>query len=206
MKKIALIALAIVFAGPALAEHCNVRLIDQTAFRLQNESRTFAGVIRSVQGDSHAYQVAGELAEAAEALHELAHHGAQCREIDASFHEVEEVFEHLSGDVAEDHALHHNPTVNAHFARLTQAFQAVNQAVHGAPAPRPVTVNLHLASNNHQPNSQVMPGLVQSMNLVRQHSGFFGRCVAGTSFGFDGNTIWVKYGCRGDFSVTYLAR
>jgi len=206
MKRLALIAVAIAFAPAVFADHCDMHLIDNTAYRLQQSSHHFASLVRSIVGETHTVRTAEELAEAAERLHEEAHHGAPCSRLDQEFHEVAEVFEHLTQDVREDHTLHHNPHVNADFARLRADFQAVDRAIHGGgiPGPRPVTTTVQLGSHNYRYAATALPGTITNVALVAQYSR--ARCLMGSSYGFSGNTLWVNYGCRGAFQVTYLAR
>ena len=61
--------------------------------------------------------------------------------------------------------------------------------------------DLHLESWSYQYAEELLDGPVISMILTEQESKT--DCVLGTSFGFDGNRVWVDKGARGWFKVKY---
>jgi hypothetical protein len=72
------------------------------------------------------------------------------------------------------------------------------------PGPRPghgrlQSFQIHCASGQGRQVQCVVPGQIQSLRILRQYSQ--AACVEGRSYGFQGNTIIVKSGCRADFEA-----
>lgn len=69
------------------------------------------------------------------------------------------------------------------------------------PGPRIHTTTVRCRSRNYQWSECRLPGTIVSVRLRDRKSR--ARCIEGESFGFRGNTLWVRNGCDAEFDVSY---
>jgi hypothetical protein len=60
----------------------------------------------------------------------------------------------------------------------------------------------HCSSSRYRYAECAFPGTILMAEVERRAS--HAPCVLNRSFGFKGNILWVKAGCRADFEVTYV--
>jgi hypothetical protein len=75
----------------------------------------------------------------------------------------------------------------------------------GFPPPPPpaqfFTQYMECASNGYNLNFCAVPGFIVNAAVTNQES--FAACQLGNTYGYQGNQLWVKDGCRATFMVQY---
>lgn len=192
--------------GLAKADHC-VDKVKSASHPLDKKAEHLAQALRNLAAPADVQDTADDVARDAKHLHQMAHSAASCHHLQHDFEKVQHSWEHFEDHLHTAHSVHHNPHIKAHVQEVRTAIAAVAAAFRTLPPPtpvHPVTVNVALGSGGYGQNQTVLPGTIQNALVVQQQS--IRRCVAGRTFGWQGNTLWVNHGCRAVFSVTYLAQ
>ena len=201
-----LAALALVSGVAQAHPTCNRFAIMNAAHTLSHAAEHFSDALQRHHGFTHLSADARTLSHKVEHLNRAVERTTSCEHIRRDFHEVEHAYQHLQTSLRRAHDAHHNRHVMHDFQHVTSAYQSLSTLIPAGGAHPPVlppavtTVNLTCQSDEHR--QQICPagGLVLNAQLIGQLSRR--RCVQNVNWGFTGDSLWTRGGCRANFQVT----